>query len=308
MIVFHPLDTSIPYNQPKFCPAVAWDPDAITYANSTTVGQVPSAIFVDIDDTAYIATQNPTLVLVWSRGNVAPISINASSLSSPYALFATVNDEIYINSATNNNGVDKWIFNTTNRTSSVDLGAPCTGLFIGPNSTIYCSQGNWSRVIAKSLNNSANTISVVAGNNASGSGSYTLSNPQGIFVDANSSLYVADMNNDRVQRFQIGQKNGTTVAGNGSYWPVSLDQPTGVVLDGNGYLFIADSGHHRIVGSGPNGFQCIAGCSETAGSGSDQLNFPRSLSFDSRGNIFVIDTNNSRVQKFILATQSCSEY
>ena len=63
----------------------------------------------------------------------------------------------------------------------------------------------------------------------------------------------------------------------------------------------------RIVGSGPTGFRCVAGCSGTFGSASDKLYYPWTMAFDSHGNIFVVDSWNGRVQKFLLATNSCRE-
>ena len=122
-----------------------------------------------------------------------------------------------------------------------------------------------------------------------------------------SVLYVADSNNSRIQRFDFGQRNGTTVAINGLSSLIGLNYPTGVVVDGKGYLFIVDSGNNRIIGQGPNGFRCVAGCSNTSGMNNDQLSLPTSMGFDSYGNIFVADQNNSRIQRFDLATNSCSK-
>lgn len=80
------------------------------------------------------------------------------------------------------------------------------------------------------------------------------------------------------------------------------------MIDADGYLFIADSMNNRIVGSGPNGYQCIVGCSGMSGNASNQLDGPRNLAFDSNGNLFVVDTFNNRIQKFMLATNSCGKY
>ena len=129
--------------------------------------------------------------------------------------------------------------------------------------------------------------------------------PYGIFVDIDFDLYVADSYNHRIQLFQSGQSNGTTVAGIVVPGTITLYYPKSVVLDGDGYLFIVDSNNNRIVGSGPTGFRCVAGCSGTSGSASDQLSYPRTMAFDSYGNIFVIDTSNRRIQKFALADDSC---
>ena len=82
------------------------------------------------------------------------------------------------------------------------------------------------------------------------------------------------------------------MAGIGAAGTISLIAPHGVIVDGDGYLFIADFGAHRIIGSGPNGFRCIAGCSGVSGSASDQLDNPTRLNFDSDGNLFVVDKFN----------------
>jgi hypothetical protein len=85
-------------------------------------------------------------------------------------------------------------------------------------------------------------------------------------------------------------------------------QLTGVVLDANKYLFIVDNLNNCIVGSGPNGFQCLLGCSGLQGFASDQLNCPQTLSFDSYGNMLIVDERNTRIQNFFLSFNFCSKY
>jgi hypothetical protein len=162
--------------------------------------------------------------------------------------------------------------------------------------------------ISLNNNNNPNNLTIVAGNGSPGPTSMKLHTPQGIFVTTNFNLYVADCGNDRIQLFYHGQLNATTVAGNGFSGAITLNCPTDVILDVNNYLFIVDSNNHRIIGSGPYGFQCVAGCSGTHGQGSDQLNHPQSLSFDSFGNLFVVDKDNDRIQKFLLNSDSCNMY
>ena len=136
--------------------------------------------------------------------------------------------------------------------------------------------------------------------------------PCGIFVSTNFTLYVADRNNHRIQRFNFGETNATTVAvagaGAGASGAITLSYPADIVLDGDGYLFIVDSGYHRIIGSGRDGFRCVAGCSAGAGAASNQLRSPLSMSFDSYGNIWVADSKNNRVQKFVVSPNSTSKY
>ncbi|CAF4344515.1 unnamed protein product, partial [Adineta steineri] len=157
------------------------------------------------------------------------------------------------------------------------------------------------QVVSKSLDTRLNVWSIVAGTGTAGSTSVTLNTPCGMFVDTNLNLYVADTYNNRIQKFASGQLNGTTIA-TGAF---VLYHPTSVILDADGYIFITDNANHRLIGSGPNGFRCIAACSGY-GSSSSQLNYPVTLSFDSYGNIFVVDQSNNRVQKFLLLPSSCN--
>ena len=157
------------------------------------------------------------------------------------------------------------------------------------------------------LNDSLSTNKTIAGGEASGSSSTQLSNPKGIFVTTNYSLYVADFGNNRIQMFPSGQTSAITVAGTGATGTIALLSPKGVVLDADGFMFIVDQYYNRVVVQGPSGFRCIVGCTLVNGSAPHRLSMPSSLSFDSYGNIFVVDTGNRRVQKFLLATNSCGE-
>jgi hypothetical protein len=164
------------------------------------------------------------------------------------------------------------------------------------------------QVVKKWLNDNTTTVTPAAGTGTNGSSSNMLYHPFGIFVDINFDLYVADYGNNRIQLFRSGQLNGITIAGGGlSSTTVTLNLPSGIVLDADKYLFIVDRNNHRIVGSGPNGFQCLVGCSGR-GNASNQLLDPVALSFDIYGNMFVTDSSNNRIQKFLLSTNSCGKY
>ena len=109
--------------------------------------------------------------------------------------------------------------------------------------------------------------------------------------------------NDRIQRFEWGQLDGQTVAGNSAAEAISLSCPIGIALDANEFLFIGDRSSVRVIGSDSNSFQCLLGCSGSDSS-SDQFNDTETLSFDSYGNLFVTDRLNGRIQKFLLTTNS----
>ncbi|CAF4293302.1 unnamed protein product, partial [Adineta steineri] len=163
---------------------------------------------------------------------------------------------------------------------------------------------NLHQVVKLLLNNGTTIPTIAAGNGSAGSLSNMLNSPQGIYVDSNLNLYIADSVNNRIQFVQTGQLDGVTLVGNGSSANITLNYPTGIVLDANGYLFIVDSYNHRIVASSYYGFRCIVGCSG-GGSTMYQLSFPQSMAFDSYGNMYVTDRNNSRVQQFALQINSC---
>ena len=106
----------------------------------------------------------------------------------------------------------------------------------------------------------------------------------------------------------------TTVAGNGSAalsgdegpaTSASINHPQGVIADTiHGGYYIADNFNHvvrrvdplgkihRVAGDGTQGFGGDGGPAIGA-----QLNYPRGLALDAAGNLYIADTNNSRIRK-----------
>lgn len=208
-------------------------------------------------------------------------------------------DEIFADDGSYKEGrVARWISNGTRLSSFIRFSdcSRCDGLFIDINNNFYCSQQNLHQVARKSVDHPSSPLSIVAGVGLEGSYAYMLGSPIGIFVTTPLDLYVADCYNNRVQLFRSGENNATTVS-TGAFL---LHYPSGVALDGDRYLFIVDQYNHRVIGSGPGGYQCVVGCSGSYGSASDQLYYPSAMSFDSTGNIFVTDYYNHRIQKFSL--------
>jgi sugar lactone lactonase YvrE len=142
----------------------------------------------------------------------------------------------------------------------------------------------------------------VAGDGTAGSQSNRLNTPNGIFVDDNLTLYIADCRNNRIQLWTYGASSGKTVAGNGTNG-TSLTQfscPVVIIVDMNGYMYIVDNENHRILRWAPNSTTgvCIAACTDTYGTHANQLYFPNGLAFDSNGSLYVAGYSNNRVQKF----------
>jgi sugar lactone lactonase YvrE len=295
LLSFSPLGLS--FNQPQFCSKSNWNPNGITFADHSIVGQGTLVVFVNTDNTVYTANRQKKEILVWNENSIKPNKTISGDFSDVFSLFVTSNGDIYIDNGVNRR-VMKWISNTNTFVTVMNVKSACSGLFVDINDNLYCSMFDYNQVVKRSLNDPLMALTVVAGTGREGSGSNELDRPQGIFVDVNLDLYVTDCENNRVQLFQLGQSNGITVAGERTQNPtISLRCPSGVVLDSDKYLFIVDSVNNRIIGSGINGFRCLVGC-HGMGSQSNQLFQPRSLSFDRDRNMFVNDKYNHRIQKF----------
>ena len=263
-------------------------------------------IFVDRNNSVYVADKGNDQITIWLNGSVNAVRTIPGGFVNPYSIFPITNEHIYFSFGSSNGEVNEWISATNLTTTIITTGRICFGLFIDISDTLYCSITRYDKVVKIWLGDNQTTLTNITGQSPN-----TLDEPRGIFVDINFDLYVADSKKDRIQCFKSGKTSGTIVAGSGSSsYTISLNYPTAIILDADKYLFIVDSKNHRIVGSDRNGFRCLVGCSGSSGSssGSDDLNRPWSLSFDSAGNIFVTDQNNKRIQKFILLTNSCSKY
>ncbi|CAF1452698.1 unnamed protein product [Adineta steineri] len=297
---------ALSFNQPKFCPTATWNSNGITFANQSIISEDPRAIFVNTNNTIYVANGDNNTILIWQEENIDPTMVIHGNFAESLSLFVTSNGDIYIDDGDHNGRVQKWSAETNTFVTVMNVNSSCHGLFIDIKNTLYCSMAGRYQVVKRSLNDSVMASNrVAAGTGIVGSDSDELSHPLGIFVDVNLDLYVADCGNDRIQLFQSGESNGITVAGSTSLNPtITLSCPSGIILDAEKYLFIVDYGNDRIVGSGLNGFRCLVGC-YGEGSQSNQLNNPFSFSFDRSGNMFVIDAGNKRIQKFQYLKESC---
>lgn len=305
MLCFCLTDPS--YNQPKLSTCATWNSNAITFAYDTTIGPGPVTVFVSRNNTVYVTATGLNYILVWLEGSNTPTRNISGYLNNPYGVFATINGDIYVDNGDVNGRVDKWSWNATNSVVAMNGTKKCFALFVDTNDALYCSAVDIHIIFKTSVNRGLNALEIVAGNGTRGSEADRLYFPNGMFVDTNLNLYVADCGNHRIQFFQAGQRNATTKAGNGAPDSITLNWPTGVVLDADGNIFISDNDNHRIVKSGRFGFQCLFGCTNTTGLASNQLCHPHSLSFDSYGNLYVADRSNNRIQKFLLVTNSCGE-
>lgn len=253
----------------------------------------------------YFTTDNPSVIQISLRDNKTTLRNISLDSDFYYSLFVTTTDDIYV-AGSNQSQIHKVTSNGTQTISLVDPDVYCFGIFIDIYNNIFCSVMSGHKVMRKSLISNLSNWTVIAGTGSNGSEPDMLWSPHGIFVDFHLTLFVADCYNNRIQSFKFGKLNGTTVVGDGTNDTITLYRPTGVVLDADGWLFITDR-YHRIVASGSNGFRCVVGCNDETLT-SDQLGLPITMNFDSYGNIFVVDIEYRRIQKFIFETSSCGKF
>ena len=296
-------------NQPKLCPNATWNPNATTIANISILGSEPRALFVDTNNNIYAVSRETGQIYMWLNDSInKPHVALYGNVTRSRSVFVSMNGDIYVDDGEKNHQVLKFTLNSNKSILVMSVSSQCQGLFIDVTNTLYCSVDDVHQVFKKWLSDNITTSASIAGTGVAGSAADMLNRPNGIFVDTNFDLYVADYSNHRIQKFQSGQSYAITVAGNTSITTtIELNYPVGVVLDGNKYLFITDYGNHRIVGSGPYGFRCIAGCSGSSGSTADKFNKTRNLAFDTFGNLYVTDQSNNRIQKVYLIQTSCGK-
>ena len=264
--------------------------------------------FVSIHDTIYVGSTGRQEAQIRYNGSAnAALTFPVGSNSSR-AIFADYDGNVYVDDGYANQRVVKWIPSANRSETVMNVSDICHSLFVDVLDNLYCSLGNFHRVLRCPLNGNINSFTIVAGNGTNGSTATLLNNQRGIFVDQALNLYVADCYNSRVQLFQRNERTGITVAGTGATGTISLFRPVGVVLDGNGYLFISDGDGDRIIGSGPHGFRCIINCMSFGSSPIGSiLDLPRSVYFDSNGHLIVMSSADYLLFKFLLLKNDCSK-
>jgi hypothetical protein len=128
-----------------------------------------------------------------------------------------------------------------------------------------------------------------------GSADGQFNSPYIVAADTGGDVFVADTNNNRIQKFTNDgtfiTKWGTAGTADGQF-----NAPFGVGFDASGNVLVADGGNHRIQKFTPTGTYLSQWGSP--GNGDGEFNVPVGVGVDAGGNVFVADFNNDRVQKF----------
>jgi len=150
--------------------------------------------------------------------------------------------------------------------------------------------------------------------------------PQGVTLDSNGNLYIADTSNHRIRMVTASTGKIVTVAGNGSMGgngsgtysgdngpatAAGLNFPHAVAFDLAGNMYIPDTANNRVREVAAVGGAITAGSIITtfAGNGTPayggdggaanqaELWGPSGVAFDAAGNLYIADTQNSAIRK-----------
>lgn len=184
--------------------------------------------------------------------------------------------------------------------SNISLVAP-SALVSNPNSNgFFIADTSSHRVV------SYPSGQTVAGGNGIGNGPTNLYNPYGLAYDSPlNSFIIPNYDTNNVVRWIMGAPNRTVIAGDqmgtSGMNSTLLNKPVGLTMDPMGNIYVADSDNHRIqfFPAGQSNGITIAGISGISGTNSTHLNTPYWIILDRQLNIYISDTLNNRIQKFL---------
>jgi sugar lactone lactonase YvrE len=170
--------------------------------------------------------------------------------------------------------------------------------------------------------------------NIGGISASSLDDPEGMGLDGNGNLYVADTYNNRVLYFPggsgctapstpagcatatrvYGQAGSFTsrTANNGGISADSLAHPASIAVDGAGNVYVTDGANNRalcypagvttasaVYGQGGS---FTSGTANNGGVSAASLSYPHGISVDAFGNVYVADHDNNRVLMYPVPT------
>lgn len=137
----------------------------------------------------------------------------------------------------------------------------------------------------------------------------SFNNPNGLAVDIQGNVYVADYGNNKIRKIT---PTGivSTFAGSGNKGSVngigvgaSFNGPRGVAIDKVGNIYVADANNHLIRKITPEGVVSTlagsgkSGLSDGGGGSPASFFFPHDITIDALGNVFVADDGNHIIRK-----------
>ena len=164
------------------------------------------------------------------------------------------------------------------------------------NDFVWVIHGEHSQL--KRYNADTGVLEATVGSQGDGAGQFD--SPRGLAVDATGNVYVADTDNNRVQKLSptgahlVTIGDGTQGTGNNQ-----LVLPLDVAADSAGNIYVADTENQRIQKFNSSGTYLATIGGPGAGDGQfGNFSSPGSLAIDASDRLYAADPANSRIQKF----------
>ena len=291
---------------------------------------LPDGIGVDNGGRVWVAdSQNNRIQLFTPEGKVVPFKPFAKHAWSqapgrfklPYDVDTDALGNIFV-ADTQNHRIQKftpegrfirmWGRNGGNGTPGVGPGEmdQPRGLATDPFGNVWVADHENARVLK--FDNDGRLLLTLGANGGDGSfgeGVGEFNSPRGICSDAAGTIYVADDVNHRMVKLAnedgrvlaIFGKPGGPASGFGT-GPGEFKLPYGCAVDDRNHLWVADTNNNRVVELTTDGLFIrnwgVNGGDGTGGDGPGEFEEPYNAGSDCRGNIYISDEHNHRVQVF----------
>src|SRR5262245_3419156 len=254
-----------------------------------------SAVATDAEDRVYVAHRGPRPVLVFDRDGTFLRSWGDDHIKTAHGLRVDPEGNVWVTDIGDHlvmkfDPEGKLLLSLGKKGQAGDqpdrFDRP-TDVAVSPTGEFYVADGYGNARMLK-FDRTARLLRQW-GKKGQGEGEFNL--PHAVCLDAKGRVYVGDRENNRVQIFD----------GEGRFlgqWAES-GAPYGLFLAGD-RLFVADGRANWVRVLGPDGKPL--GRFGEKGTAAGQFQMPHMLCVDSRGDVYVAEVNNKRVQKFTAHT------
>jgi len=262
----------------------------VTAGSSSDKLSSPSRVLIDSNENLYIADTYNARIQFWRKGANSGTTIAGTGKKNKQknAVLPSYNS-LSLGSRGN---------------SSNQLYDPY-GIVLHPTlNTLYIVDSSNHRIMSYILGNNSGTL--VFGFNGAGQSNTQLYWPVGLHFDIlTNSLVIANVGANKIVRYMLGSSFWTLIAGDISgvsgITPAQFNGPIEAIFDPMGNLYVAERNNNRIqfFYAGQLNATTIAGITSVNGTNATTLAAPWSLRLDSQLNLYVADTYNHRIQKFL---------
>jgi len=262
----------------------------VTSGSSSDKLSGPGRVLLDSNENLYIADSWNGRVQFWCKGANSGTTVAGIGKKNKQnnVVFSSYNS-LYLGSAGN---------------STNQLYNPY-GIVLHPTSnTLYIAENVNHRIMSYTLGNNSGTL--VFGFNGGGNSNTQLYFPIGLHFDIlTNSLVISNSASHKIVRYVLGSSYWTLIAGDISgaagTTPAQFNDPIEAIFDPMGNLYVADRGNNRIqfFYTGQLNGTTIAGVPGVFAANATTLAVSCSVRLDSQLNLYVADSNNNRIQKFL---------